>query len=272
MERPEFELMDEPPFRHTHLYEQPEPEQQPTQQQPPAPAPAPPASAGADEPAQKPQPEQPAPEPEPAHDVVAPAKNPVKPKKGAVSSSELRNMNFTLFGYDGEWGNHMGKVMIPFSMMVHGKPGSGKSTYCIKHAYHCAANMGKNVLYVAAEEGFGPTMKEKFDRLNAYHDNLHLTENMPDEIDKNYNIVFIDSVHSLKIGPEEMDELIKAVKENKISLVFIFHSTKEGSYRGATTNEHLIDISTKLESGLARHDKNRYNDKDIAYYVWDNEE
>lgn len=267
-EQPEFVIFDEPPFRHTHLTEPVEQTNKKRETQDSTPPHAPPPEqhpvAGADAPVSAHQPNpgnEPAPEP----------KKTVKAKKGTRSSNELRNMNFKLFGFKNDWGDHLGQVMIPFSMMVFGKPGSGKSTYCIKLAHHCAANMGKNVLYVAAEEGFGPTMKEKFDRLNAYHDNLHLTDEFPQKIDKDYDILFIDSVHSLEIGPEQMDKLIQQVKDDGTALVFIFHSTKEGSYRGATTNEHLIDISTRLEHGLATHEKNRYGGTN-AMYVFDTEE
>jgi predicted ATP-dependent serine protease len=273
--RPDIEIYDELPFRHIPL-SGPEGDTIPATQgadnggvqhtaPDPAPVNTPPQPIYPPEPEQEPETQPAEPLQHPPADVVAPPRPTVKAPKGVISSTELQKMNFTLFGFDGEWQNHLGKVMIPFSMMVHGKPGSGKSTYCIKMANHCAANMGKNVLYVGNEEGFGPTMKEKFDRLNAYHDNLHLTGEMPDEIDKNYDIIFLDSVHTLGIGPEEMDELIETLHDQKTAIVFIFHSTKDGTYRGATTNEHLIDISTKIESGLASTPKNRYGGTQKMY-------
>jgi KaiC/GvpD/RAD55 family RecA-like ATPase len=50
--------------------------------------------------------------------------------------------------------------------MVFGLPKSGKSTLCIDFAKFLAEYHGK-VLYVAIEEGFGYTLKEKFERLGA---------------------------------------------------------------------------------------------------------
>jgi predicted ATP-dependent serine protease len=189
----------------------------------------------------------------------------VKPKTGIISSTQLKNMDFTMFGFEGEWNDHLGKVMTPFSMMVHGAPGSGKSTYCIKLAHYCASQINKNVLYVGAEEGFNATMKDKFDRLDAYHENLHLTGEMPDKFDKNYDIIFLDSVHVLEIDPVRLTEIVEEMKLQNTSLVFIFHSTKAGQYRGATTNEHLIDISVKLENGATTFSKNRFGGFGVMY-------
>ncbi|NJK93781.1 MAG: AAA family ATPase [Bacteroidales bacterium] len=132
--------------------------------------------------------------------------------------------------------------------MVFGLPKSGKSTLCIDFAKYLAQNHGK-VLYVAIEEGFGYTLKEKFERLGAIHSNLIIAEKLPDDLTP-YQFVFIDSVSKARLSS---DDLTKLRKENpNTAFIFIFHTTKAGNFRGQQDFAHDVDVIIEVEKGVAK--------------------
>ena len=157
-------------------------------------------------------------------------------------------MDFETIGLHGKYRDLIGDPSVGFSCMVYGKPKSGKSTLCIDFAKHLAEHHGK-VLFCAIEEGYGYTLKEKLERLDAIHDNLYISRNIPDNL-SDYQFVFIDSVSKGKITNEKLNELIKS--HPGTAFVFIFHSTKEGNFRGGQENAHDVDVIIEVEDGKAK--------------------
>ena len=135
-----------------------------------------------------------------------------------------------------------------FKAMVFGEPKGGKSTFCINFAEFLPESYGK-VLYCGIEEQVGYTIKEKIDRLNAYHQNLDIAEAIPDNL-SGYDFIFIDSVTRAKLEVNDLRKLITS-NPNK-AFIFVFHSTKEGSFRGQQTFQHDVDIIIKVEQGIAK--------------------
>lgn len=170
------------------------------------------------------------------------------PEPSVISSTELAGMDFTTIGLKGKYRDLIGDPSVGFSAMVFGLPKSGKSTLCIDLAKHLAEYHGK-VLYVAIEEGFGYTLKEKFERLGAIHPNLIIAEKLPDDLSP-YQFVFIDSVSKARLSSQD---LTKLRKENpKTAFVFIFHTTKEGNFRGQQDFAHDVDVIIEVENGVAK--------------------
>lgn len=170
------------------------------------------------------------------------------PEPTVISSSELAGMDFETIGLKGKYRELIGDPSVGFSAMVFGLPKSGKSTLCIDFAKYLAENHGK-VLYVAIEEGFGYTLKEKFERLGAMHPNLIIAEKIPDDLSP-YQFVFIDSVSKARLTSHD---LTKLRKENpKTAFVFIFHTTKEGNFRGQQDFAHDVDVIIEVENGVAK--------------------
>ena len=177
----------------------------------------------------------------------APAPKPVS-DPSVISSSELAGMEFETIGLQGRYRELIGDPSVGFSAMVFGLPKSGKSTLCIDFARHLAEHHGK-VLYVAIEEGFGYTLKEKFERLGAIHPNLIIAEKLPDDLSP-YQFVFIDSVS--KAGLSSFD-LTRLSKENpQTAFIFIFHTTKAGNFRGKQDFAHDVDVIIEVENGVAK--------------------
>lgn len=174
-----------------------------------------------------------------------------------ISSTELEQMEYEYLGLTGEWLELLGNVATPFTMMLFGAPGSGKSTCAIRFAGYLAKELNKHILYVSAEESFNATVKDKFTRANAFHPNIFLSKSIPERLD-NFDVVFIDSVNELGFSPDELNDLIQANVSQGKSFVFVYRGTKNGTFRGDETHENLIDISLKVENGQAVNRKNRF--------------
>jgi hypothetical protein len=170
------------------------------------------------------------------------------PQPTVISSSELAGMDFETIGLKGKYRDLIGDPSVGFSAMVFGLPKSGKSTLCIDFAKYLAENHGK-VLYVAIEEGFGYTLKEKFERLGAIHPNLVIAEKLPDDLSP-YQFVFIDSVSKARLTSHDLTKLRK--DNSKTAFIFIFHTTKEGNFRGKQDFAHDVDVIIEVENGVAK--------------------
>ena len=164
-----------------------------------------------------------------------------------VNSGELLKMDFQTIGLQGKYRELIGDPSVGFFAMVFGLPKSGKSTMCLDFANHLATNHGK-VLYCAIEEGFGYTLKEKIERLKANHPNLFVTDRVPEHLDQ-FNFVFIDSVSKAGLEISDMDEMRKM--NPNTSFIFIYHTTKEGKFRGVNAHAHEVDVIIEVEKGKA---------------------
>ena len=175
---------------------------------------------------------------------------PCKPKglSGVVSSQDLMNMDFETIGLRGKFQEVIGDPSVGFTAMVFGQPKSGKSTLMLDFAHHLSSHHGE-VLYVAFEEGYGYTLKEKITRIGAIHPRLHFSEELPGKLGA-YDFVFIDSVSRAGMELEDMIELKN--KYPRTSFIFIFHATKDGKFKGGNELAHEVDVIIEVENGMAK--------------------
>jgi hypothetical protein len=164
-----------------------------------------------------------------------------------VNSEDLLKMEFETIGLQGKYHQLIGDPSVGFTAMVYGLPKSGKSTLCLDFANYLAAHHGK-VLFCAIEEGFGYTLKEKIERLKADHPNLFLTDRVPENLG-DYQFVFIDSVSKAGMDITEIDRLHKSFPE--VSFIFIYHTTKEGKFKGVNSHAHEVDVIIQVDKGVA---------------------
>jgi|GEM_PF-168341 len=158
-----------------------------------------------------------------------------------VKATDLEKMSFQTIGFKDKWLLLIGDPCEPFSMMVWSKPGKGKSSLMIEFAYYLACQHNKKVLYAAKEEGIGYTLKDKFTRMNAFHDNIDISaDTLPADLSK-YNYVIIDSVNEFGLNKQSVKEMIN--KYPDISFILIFQAIGNGSYRGSKDFEHIVDVS-----------------------------
>ena len=173
--------------------------------------------------------------------------------QGVISSVDLANAHFDKMGFSGRWLSLVGDPCEDFKMMVYGPAGNGKSTFCLLFAKYLSESLGRRVLYVASEEKFGYTLKEKIQRLNVANDNFFIAERIPYDL-ADYDVVFFDSVNDLGVTPDELGEIA-----NGVASVAIFQCTKDGDYRGGSEFKHDSDVVIKVEDMMATIDgKNRF--------------
>jgi hypothetical protein len=164
-----------------------------------------------------------------------------------VSSGELLAMDFQTIGLKGKYRELIGDPSVGFTAMVYGLPKSGKSTMCLDFANYLASHHGK-VLYCAIEEGFGYTLKEKIERLKAHHSNLYITDRVPENMN-DFQFVFIDSVSKAGMDVNAIDQLRKMHPDT--SFIFIYHTTKEGNFKGVNEHAHEVDVIVQVDKGKA---------------------
>lgn len=164
-----------------------------------------------------------------------------------MSSQDLISMNFETIGLKGRFRELIGDPSVGFTAMVFGQPKSGKSTLMLEFANELAAKHGP-VLYVAVEEGYGYTLKEKIQRVQATHQRLFFAEKLPKNLSA-YDFVFIDSVSRAGM---ELEDLVRLKnKYPRVGFVFIFHSTKDGKFRGGNELAHEVDVIITVENKMA---------------------
>lgn len=169
-----------------------------------------------------------------------------------VNSTTIEGKNFDTLDFHGRWEGFFGKPSPDFKFMFYGKPGNGKSTFALQFAGYLSKELGKSVLYVANEEGFGYTLQEKVKRLNVANSNLYLCDSVPEDLSQ-FDVVFLDSVNNLGLEPDDL----KSMPSGK-AYVYIFQTTKDGNYMGKQEFAHDVDTVVRVENMNAYKDKNRY--------------
>lgn len=173
-------------------------------------------------------------------------------QSGIMSARDLEMYEYAKYDFDGRWNQFFGNPSINCHYMVFGLPKSGKSTFCMHFAKYLADNHG-SVLYVASEEGFSQTLKNKLTNFGLTSDRMHFSNFRESEpimdVAGEYDFVFIDSVNFINISPEQLRELKH--KNPNLSLITIQQSTKDGNFRGGQEYAHDCDSIVKIEDGLA---------------------
>jgi len=144
---------------------------------------------------------------------------------------------------------------MPFNMMIYGKGGSGKSSYAIQLATYLSKNLDKRVLYVADEEKVGYLLNEKLERFNAHNNNLDVVNSIDESINKfsDYYFVIFDSATNIGLLPENFENFVSQFP--RTSFVAILQATKEGTFRGSNSWEHLFDVKIRFENGKSFTEK-----------------
>lgn len=188
-----------------------------------------------------------------------------------ISTSELLNRHYKALSFKDKWADFFGCPAITFHCVVHGKPGEGKSTFCMQFAHYLATDFGKTI-YISGEEGFGKTMQDKIRLSNASASDLFICDlrsyddimaKIPERV---YNFIFIDSLDNLGIDAHKMKEIRKRFKDS--ALITISQSTKDGKMRGSQELNHDADITVSVADGIATTEKNRFLEKYREFLVF----
>lgn len=171
---------------------------------------------------------------------------------GIMSARDLEMYEYAKYDFDGRWQQFFGDPSINCHYMVFGLPKSGKSTFCMHFAKYLADNHG-SVLYVASEEGFSQTLKNKLTNFGLTSDRMHFSNYREAEpimnVASEYDFMFIDSVNFINISPEQVREMKH--KNPNLSLITIQQATKDGDFRGSQEFAHDCDSIVKIVDGIA---------------------
>ena len=189
-----------------------------------------------------------------------------------ISSKHLKEQNYKALNFQGSFNELIGQPAVNFFCTVHGKPGEGKSTFCIQFANYLAKNFG-SVVYISGEEGFSKTLKDKVVNNHAESDNLYFADisnfdEIKEEVMPNtFHFIFIDSLDTLKIDPTRMRELMELYQNS--ALITISQSTKDGKMRGSNEIAHDADVVISVENGFAKTTKNRFKERGKEFPIFD---
>lgn len=174
-----------------------------------------------------------------------------------MNSEKLKTMKFETLKLEPDFAEVIGEPSDGAAIMIYGGPGSGKSTFEVLFGKSLAEYNNKKVLIITDEEGFSKTMQEKLDRLDAYHKNVFIAEEIPADI-KSFDVVFFDSVQSLQLTPEQLEKFHK--EHPRTLMVFVFQVTKEGKFKGEEEFEHIVDVVLHADQGIVSSigKKNRF--------------
>ena len=195
----------------------------------------------------------------------------------AIDSGELKRLESGI----GEFDRLLGGGLVPGAVVLFGgEPGVGKSTLLLELAQSIAVRHG-NVLYVSGEES-AAQIKLRASRLGVESGRLYvLPEQSLSRIIEAVErvspcVLIVDSIQttvsdavpgeagSLRQLRETSAELTRLTKARKMSTFLVGHITKEGSFAGPKTVEHLVDVAIYLEGSrgedvrILRSVKNRF--------------
>ena len=198
----------------------------------------------------------------------------------SISKIDLTNVHRLPSGL-AEVDRLLGGGLVPGGVVLFGgEPGIGKSTLLLQMAESMARGAGK-ILYVSGEESEGQ-VKLRADRIHANSDrlfvlaeqSLHRIMAAVEQVEP--LVLIIDSIQttadervageagSVKQLREVCSALIQLTKTKGIATFLVGHITKEGSFAGPKTVEHLVDVAIYLEGSrtedvrMLRSVKNRF--------------
>lgn len=181
-----------------------------------------------------------------------------KPGFGAnpkvMNSNEVIKQKYATYEFTEPWSNFLGNPSKNFSAIIYGLPKSGKSNLALQFASYLSRSFGKT-LYIAAEEGFGQTIKDKLTFTLANNQNLDIgdlkgfSEIQQTLRKKPYDFVFIDSINVAGIEVSQLGELRQL--HSSTAFISVMQATKQGSFKGSQEFAHNCDIIINVENGRA---------------------
>ncbi|MBE0636084.1 DNA repair protein RadA [Candidatus Bipolaricaulota bacterium] len=198
----------------------------------------------------------------------------------SISEIDLEKVNRLPSGLS-ELDRLLGGGLIPGGVILFGgEPGIGKSTLLLQMAESIARGAGK-ILYVSGEESEGQ-VKLRAARIGANsgrlfvlsEQSLHRIMAAVEQVEP--LVLIVDSIQttadervageagSVKQLREVSAALIQLTKARGMTTFLVGHITKEGSFAGPKTVEHLVDVAIYLEGSrtedvrILRSVKNRF--------------
>jgi len=187
-----------------------------------------------------------------------------------VTVEQLRQMKFKTYNMKGDfWGLVIGeKPSNPFSVIIHGIPGSGKTTASLKLADYLGSKHGK-VKYLSSEMGISDGLQAMIERIgmkskNVFFDSSKkpLNELIAELKEHKFKMLIIDSANFIGYSPEDIETIKTEVKG--LSTFVILQSTKDGKFKGNNDYAHNADVVLKIHDLEVFTEKTRFASKNVA--------
>lgn len=176
-----------------------------------------------------------------------------------IPSTALHGMQFDTLRLEAPFDGLLGQPSKPFRLLIHGAPGSGKTTLALRLASSLARHNRLRVLIVSIEEGVGYLAKRRVEALGLQSENLYLSAALPKELSA-YDVVVVDSITALGKSPAELRELYTSYPA--LSWVLISQNRKDGRARGSLEFEHDVNTTIRCENLLGTAVKNRFGGRE----------
>lgn len=178
---------------------------------------------------------------------------------GVLTAEEMANRQFEVLPFTNGWLVLLGTPARNFTLMIHGEPGAGKTTFLLKFCKYLAETFG-TVIYISSEEYAASTLTEKINELlNPFPHNLHFAEKLSNVNLGDYDFVVLDSVNDLGLSLHDYKVLRKS--NPNTAFILVLQHTKDGSYRGGKDWEHELEIAGQVENGTITIYRSRYGVK-----------
>jgi hypothetical protein len=166
-----------------------------------------------------------------------------------------------------KWKPIFGEPSNGFKALVYGTAGSGKTTMLMDFCKDFVnSDPNRCVLYITGEQGvekngkviLANSFKRRLIDRNANVPRIEFLVKMPPLLAlKDYDLLVIDSIQSLDLAPEDLENI--ADKYPNLSMILVSQITKNGNYRGTTAWAHNPDMVITLpEYGKVETEKNRF--------------
>jgi hypothetical protein len=174
---------------------------------------------------------------------------------GIMSAEEVLNQHYEMLSFKGIWKRLFGEPAKNFTMLIHGGPGAGKTTFMMLFVKFLST-LG-SVLYISSEEYGASTLTKKISKyLTPTPANVFFTADKTKIEQGDYGFVVLDSATNIGMDIEEFKKL-KEVHPDTAFIVLLQH-TKNGQFRGSKEWEHETEIAAGVTEGTIRVYRNRY--------------
>ncbi len=147
----------------------------------------------------------------------------------------------------------------PCLVVIHGKPGSWKSTMAVK----IADKRPGSVLYDSLEEGTGDSIRLRLKRLEILKDDLYFGHcrrysDIEDNLDEiGADTYILDSITVSNLLPRD---LLRLSRERSLLVIAVNQVTKAGLGAGSMELQHDADILIETDNGKWMVTKNRFGE------------
>lgn len=179
---------------------------------------------------------------------------------GMMSLNQAKNMKFDKVGLTGNWKALLGDICLPTTLFFYGPGGSKKSTGAIRLA-EVLNNLGKSVLYVAAEQYGTPTFSALLSYLNPQVNEatFKIVRDLTVSDPSKFDVIVLDSKDASGFKHSDQFEEFKKQLPGQ-SFIITSKAIKSGSFKGDEAWRNNVDTMVYFENGVARtdEDKNRW--------------